>query len=60
LTRRVFAQRQLLQEQTVDRLERGCFAAFELADDDVDDLQRTRHAQPDKRDLDAVDEGGRR
>lgn len=45
--------------RTVDRVERGCLATFELTDDDVDDLQRARHAQPDKRGLDAVDEGGR-
>ena len=54
-----FAQRQLFHEQAVDRLERGCLATFELTDDDVDDLQRARHAQPDQRGLDAVDEGGR-
>lgn len=53
-----FAQRELLSEHGVDRLERAHLAPLELAHDGIDDFQRARHAQPDEVCLDAVHGGG--
>jgi hypothetical protein len=55
----VLAQRQLLDQQGLDGLERAELAALELAEDGVEAFQGPRHAQPDQAALDAVDGGQR-
>jgi hypothetical protein len=49
------AQRQLLGEQRLDRLEWAYLAALELADGGVDHLERPRHAEADQGVPDAVE-----
>ena len=55
--RRLSRKVKFLGEHGVDRLERADLAAFELAHDGVDDLQRSGHAQADEGGLDAVHDG---
>ena len=42
------AQRELLGEQRLDRLERADLAALELADGGIDHLERPRHPEADQ------------
>ena len=51
----VLADRELLGEQPLDRLERAEFALLELADGGIDHLERTRHLETDQGPLDAVE-----
>jgi hypothetical protein len=51
----VLANRELLGEQRLDRLERADLTAFELADGGVDHLERPRHPEADQGALDAVE-----
>jgi hypothetical protein len=54
----VLAQRELFGQQGVDGFERGDLAPLDAPDRGVHDLEGARHLQPDKRALDALNQGG--